>query len=110
MRPVVTARSIRDQSRPLPKRRLAAVAVLLLMAALYVSPVQKYLRAGARLHESRAQLAALQQRHDQLVRESQALGTTPQIELLARECGWVFPGEIPLVIEDIPSRDGAQCR
>jgi type II secretory pathway component PulM len=108
---VVTARSIRDQSRPpFSKRRLAAVAVLLLMAALYVSPVQKYLRTGARLHESRAQLAALQRHHDQLVRDSQALGTTPQIELLARECGWVFPGDVPLVIEDIPPRDGAQCR
>ena len=107
---MVTARSIRDQRRPFSKRRLAAVAVLLLMAALYVSPVQKYLRTGARLHDSRAQLAALQHRHDQLVRDSQALGTTQQIELLARECGWVFPGEVPLVIEDLPPRDGAQCR
>jgi hypothetical protein len=107
---VVTARSIRDQSRSFSKRRLAAVAVLLLMAALYVSPVQKYLRTGARLHDSRAQLVELQRRHDQLVRDAEALGTTPQIELLARECGWVFPGEVPLVIEDLPPRDGAQCR
>jgi type II secretory pathway pseudopilin PulG len=107
---VVTARSIRSQSRPLPMRRLAAVAVLLLMAALYVSPVQKYLRAGARLDRSRAQLAALQRHHDQLQRESQALQTTPQIVLLARECGWIYPGETPLVIKDISARDGAQCR
>ena len=86
------------------------MSVLLLMAALYVSPVQKYLGSSQRLRDERAQLATLQQRHDQLVRESQALGTTPQIELLARECGWVFPGEVSLVIEDIPPRDGAQCR
>ena len=107
---MVSARSIRDQSRPFSKRRLAAVAVLLLMAALYVSPVQKYLRTGARLHDSRSQLIGLQRRHDQLVRDSEALGTTAQIELLARECGWVFPGEVPLVIEDVPPRDDAQCR
>jgi hypothetical protein len=72
--------------------------------------VQKYLRAGARLDESRAQLAALQHRHDQLVRDSQALGTTPQIVLLARECGWVYPGDVPLVIVDVKPREGAQCR
>jgi hypothetical protein len=107
---VAPRRSIRDQSRPLPKRRLAAVAVLMLMAALYVSPVQKYLRAGARLDESRAQLAALQHRHDQLVQDSQALGTTPRIVLLARECGWVYPGDVPLVIVDVKPREGAQCR
>jgi hypothetical protein len=107
---VVSARSIRDPNRPLPKRRLAALAVLLLMAALYVSPVQKYLRAGARLDESRAQLAALQRHHDQLVRDSQALDMTPRIVQLARECGWVYPGEVALVIEDLPPRDGAQCR
>ncbi len=103
-------RSILDQSRPLPKRRLAAVAVLMLMAALYVSPVQKYLRAGARLDESRAQLAALQHRHDQLVRDSQSLDTTARIVLLARECGWVYPGDVPLVIVDVKPREGAQCR
>jgi hypothetical protein len=107
---VVTARSIRDQSRPLPKRRLAAIAVLLLMAALYVSPVQKYLRAGARLDQSRVQLAALQRHHDQLMRDSQALATKPRIVLLARECGWVYPGDVALVIEDVKPRDGAQCR
>jgi hypothetical protein len=91
-------------------RRLAALAVLLLMAALYVSPVQKYLRAGARLDGSRAQLAALQRQHDRLQRELQALQTTPQIVLLARECGWIYPSETPLVIKDISARDGAQCR
>jgi hypothetical protein len=107
---VVSRRSIRDQSRPLPKRRLAAVAVLVLMAVLYVSPVQKYLRAGARLDESRAQLAALQHRHDQLVRDSQALDTKARIVLLARECGWVYPGDVPLVIVDVKPREGAQCR
>ncbi|MDX6546460.1 MAG: hypothetical protein QOG33_10 [Gaiellales bacterium] len=91
-------------------RRLAAVAVLLLMAALYVSPVQKYLGAGVRLDRSRAQLATLQRQHDQLQRQSQALQTTPEIVLLARECGWIYPGETPLVIKDISARDGSQCR
>ena len=107
---MASARSIRDQSRALSKRRLAAVAVLLLMAALYVSPVQKYLRAGRRLDHSRSQLTALQLRHDQLEGDAAALQTTPRIVLLARECGWVFPGEVPLVIKDVRPRDGAQCR
>ena len=107
---MVTSRSLRPSGTSFPKRRLAAAAVLLLMAALYVSPVQKYLRSSERLNASRAQIAALQRRHDQLLRDSQALQTTQQIVLLARECGWVYPGETSLVIQDIHPRVGAQCR
>jgi hypothetical protein len=85
------------------------VAVLLLMAALYVSPVQKYLDERARLHEERSQLAALKREHDRLETMASALLTKPRIVLLARECGWIFPGEKPLVIQGVEPRDGAQC-
>jgi hypothetical protein len=89
-------------------RRLVTVAVLLLMAALYVSPVQKYLDERARLAQERSQLAALQREHDRLQTIASGLQTRPGIILLARECGWIFPRERPLVVQGL-ARDGAQC-
>jgi septum formation initiator len=85
------------------------VSVLLLMAALYVSPVQKYLGSSQRLRDERAQLATLQRQHDRLAAESAALTTNARIEVLARACGFIFPNEHPLVITDIPAADATSC-
>jgi hypothetical protein len=98
---VGSVRLIDSDRRPFSLRRVAAVSVLLLMAALYVSPVQKYLGSSSRLRDEHAQLAALQREHDRLVAESAALGTTAKIEIMARACGFIFPNEHPLVIRDI---------
>ena len=61
-------RSAGPRPQPVPFRRVAGgVAVLLLMAALYVSPVQKYLRSGrSGCSDSQTQLATLQHEHDRL--------------------------------------------
>ena len=90
-------------------RRAVTVAVLLLMAALYVSPVQKYLNERARVHEERGQLAALKREHDRLEAIASGLQTKPGIVLLARRCGWIFPSERPLVVQGLVPRDGAEC-
>ena len=47
---------------------------------------------------------------DALIQERTALDTNQRIILLARECGWIFPGERALVIEGLPVRTGASCR
>jgi hypothetical protein len=107
---VARRRSFRRTSRILPLRRLSAVVVLAVMAALYVNPVQRYLHASHRLQDQRALVAALQHRHDSLIADSSQVHTTAGVELLARECGWIFPHEQPLVIEGVPARDDAQCR
>ena len=62
----------RDRS-PFTFRRVAAASVLLLMAALYVSPVQKYLRSDERLQRSQTQVVMLQHEHDRLQSEAAAL-------------------------------------
>jgi hypothetical protein len=98
----------RDRS-PFSFRRVAAVSVLLLMAALYVSPVQKYLGSSQRLRDERAQVTALKRQHDRLVAESAALGTTAKIEIMARACGYVFPNEHALVISDIAQSKLTRC-
>jgi hypothetical protein len=107
---VASARSISSARPPsFSVRRAVTIGVLLLMAALYVNPVQRYLDERARLHDERAQLAALQREHDRLEAQASGLLTRPRIVLLARECGWIFPGERPLVIQGVTPRDGAQC-
>lgn len=102
-------RRIRRTTRILPLRRLSAVVVLAVMAALYVNPVQRYMHSSQRLQEQRALVTSLQQRHNALIGESSQLHTNAGVELLARECGWIFPHEQPLVIEGVPARDHAQC-
>jgi hypothetical protein len=98
----------RDRS-PFTLRRVAAALVLLLMAALYVSPVQKYLRSDERLQRSQRQVVMLQHEHDRLQAEAAALLTKVRIVELARACGWIYPGEHPLVVRDIPASTATQC-
>jgi hypothetical protein len=98
----------RDRS-PFTFRRVAAASVLLLMAALYVSPVQKYLRSDERLQHSQTQVVMLQHEHDRLQSEAAALLTKARIVELARACGWIYPSEHPLVIRDIPGSAATQC-
>jgi cell division protein FtsB len=96
--------------RAVSLRRLVAVGVLAVVAALYVSPVQKYLRVERDLTQQRAELVRTQQRHDALEHQRAALQTTQRIVELARACGWIFPGERPLVVQGLPPRDGVPCR
>jgi hypothetical protein len=91
-------------------RRLVAFGVLAIVAALYVNPIQKYLRVQREVREQRAVLVRAEQRRDALLAERAALSTNQRVILLARECGWIFPGERPLVVEGLPKRAGANCR
>jgi hypothetical protein len=106
---VGSARLIDRDRSPFSLRRVAAVSVLLLMAALYVSPVQKYLGSSRRLRDERGQLTTLKRQHDRLVAEAAALGTKAKIEIMARACGYVLPNEHPLVISDIAQSKLTHC-
>jgi cell division protein FtsL len=104
-------------ARPAPRRlpafslrRLVALGVLAVVAALYVSPVQKYLRVQREVRHQQAELTRAEHRRDALQAERAALGTNERIIVLARECGWIFPDERPLVVEGLPTRLGANCR
>jgi hypothetical protein len=80
------------------------VLVAVVMIGLYVGPVQKYLQVSRELHGQRAQLTRLEHRHDVLTAEKALLQTKQGVIMLARRCGWVFDGEHPLVVSDIPDR------
>ena len=107
---MAVARFAPDARRTLPVRRLVMVVVLAVVAALYVAPVQKYLRVQRELSHQRQALTDAQRTHDGLLHQREALETDTRIITLARECGWIFPGERALVIEGLPVRTGASCR
>jgi cell division protein FtsB len=93
-------------TRGLSVGRLVAVGVLAVIAALYVGPVQKYLQVRRDLGAQHAQVAALEREHTRLTRLERSLHTRATIVWYARRCGWVFPGETPIVVQGI---GGSHC-
>lgn len=89
----------------MPVGRLVAVTVFVAMALLYVGPVQKYLQVRRDLTTQRAQVARLEREHGRLARLEQALHTRATVVWYARRCGWVFPGETPIVVQGIGGSD-----
>lgn len=81
--------------------------MLVLIAALYVGPLQKELRLRSELAAGRTQVAALDRRHQQLLSLESALHTKAEIIRFARGCGWIFPGETAYVVKGLTSKS---CR
>ena len=81
--------------------------VLLLIAALYVGPLQKELRLRSELTSGRTRVASLDRRHKQLTALEAALHTRAEIIRVARGCGWIFPNETEYVVKGLAS---GSCR
>jgi len=86
--------------------RLVAVAVFVVIAALYVGPVQKYLQVRRDLSVQKTEVSRLEREHGRLTRLERSLHTRATIVWYARRCGWVFPGETPIVVQGI---GGSHC-
>jgi cell division protein FtsB len=99
----------RRRARAVSRRRLLVLAVLVAIAALYVDPVQKYLRVNEQVRGQSADLRRLERRHARLLARRDALRTSTGVEAAARLCGWVLPGEHALVVTGLPPAAGAQC-
>ncbi len=95
--------------RSLTRRRLLALVVLLVIAGLYVDPVQKYLRVTALLDSQQAEVRALERRRDALARRAAWLEGNGGIIAAARACGWIMPGERPIIVAGVPERDRTPC-
>jgi len=98
---VGSVRSRRTVARKISVGRLVAVGVLAVIAALYVGPIQKYLQVRRDVGAQRAQVTALEREHGRLVRLEHSLHTRATIVWYARRCGWVFPGETPIVVQGV---------
>ena len=81
--------------------------MLVLIAALYVGPLQKELRLRSELASGRTRVAVLERRHRHLLGVEAALHTRAEIVRVARGCGWIFPGEQAYVIKGLADRS---CR
>lgn len=86
--------------------RLVAVAVFVVIAALYVGPVQKYLQVRRDLSAQRGEVSRLEREHGRLVRLERSLHTRATIVWYARRCGWVFPSETAIVVQGV---GGSHC-
>jgi cell division protein FtsB len=88
-----TRRQARDRRRR--AKRLAACVAVLLVIALYEGPVSSLLHAREDTSQLRADVARLQQRHAELQRQLRTLRTDAAVVALARDDGFIFPGETP---------------
>jgi cell division protein FtsB len=82
--------------------RVALLALLLLVVALYVAPARALFSTWQASHAQQAQLHALEGEHAALVREERALRQPLTVAAEARRLGMVKPGEIPYVVRDLP--------
>jgi len=84
---------------------MVMLAGLALIAALYVGPVEKYLRVQRELRQERALVGRLQSVHNELGVRVVALHYKPAIVQCARARGWVFPGEKTVIVTGLPRQD-----
>jgi cell division protein FtsB len=88
-----TRRQARNRRRR--AKRLAAVVAALLVVALYEGPVSSLLQARDDTSRLRADVAHLQERHADLQRQLRTLRSDAAVVALARDDGFIFPGETP---------------
>src|SRR5262249_45039447 len=91
--PAPSRRQARDRRRRARRFAFAAAAVLVL--ALYVGPVRSYLGARDRAAAARSDVVRLQREHAALARHLHTLGSDAATVALARDSGYIFPGETP---------------
>ncbi len=93
--------------RGLTTGRLVAAGVLVLIAALYVGPLQKELHLRHELAAGRTRVAILDRQNRRLHDVEASLHTRAEIVRSARACGWIFPGEQAYVVKGLTARS---CR
>jgi hypothetical protein len=99
----MAARSRSARPSGFPLRRVVTAGILLLIAALYVSPVQKFLRVQRQLAEQGTLVRRLDRQHQALLHRVTALDGRTAIVQCARQRGWTFPGETTLIVVGLPA-------
>lgn len=89
--------------------RLIAAVVLVIVAALYVGPIEKYLRVQRDLRQQRALVGELSKRRRELLCDVSNLKTKHGMIELARRAGWVLQGETLVVVNDVPDLPDDPC-
>ncbi len=76
-----------------------ALAVVVLMLALYIAPLQNYLRQSSDTASKQTELKQLEQENVRLKARAKALTQNAVIELEARRLGMVKADERPFVVK-----------
>jgi hypothetical protein len=86
---------------------MVAAGILVLIAALYVGPLQKELHLRSELASGRNRVATLDRQNKHLHEVEAQLHTKAEIVRFARACGWIFPHEQAYVVKGLTARS---CR
>jgi cell division protein FtsB len=89
-------RAVRERRRR--AKRLVVLVAAVLVAVLYVGPVRSYLDAKASETQARTDVTRLRAEQARLEATLSSLHSKAAVIALARESGWIFPGETPYVI------------
>jgi len=98
--PAAPRRVILERRRRL--RRTLLVAGLGLTVLLYIGPVRSYFAASRAEAGASRQLQLLERRHSRLEHQLATLRSNAAMEALARQEGYIKPGETPYVVH-VPS-------
>lgn len=83
------------------------MAVIILIAAGYISPFKSLIIEGRQVAAQQAEAEQLQKQHNLLQQEKSRLLTNTYVEELARrDLGLVKPGEQPYVVRDLDRTPG----
>ena len=86
---------------------MVAAGILVLIAALYVGPLQKELHLRSELSAARNRVSILEKQNRRLHEVEAQLHTKAEIVRFARACGWIFPNEQAYVVKGLTARS---CR
>jgi cell division protein FtsB len=89
-------RAVRERRRR--AKRLVVLVAAVLVAVLYAGPVRSYLDARAAETQARSDVTRLRAEQARLQTTLRSLHSNAAVIALARESGWIFPGETPYVI------------
>jgi hypothetical protein len=82
--------------------RVALLALLAAVVALYVGPALSLLSTWRRSNAEQAQLRALERQHVTLLRQAASLRSPITLATEARRLGMLLPGERPYVVRNLP--------
>lgn len=86
--------------------RMMIVAVIIFIAACYISPVRAYMEKSRLIQGEQEKTESLRSQRDQLTYEKDSLQNNSYVEQVARrDLGMVKPGEQPYVVKDLNAEE-----
>jgi cell division protein FtsB len=95
---VTDSGATRTRDRRRRAKRFAAAVAVLLFVGLYVGPVRSYLAAKRDARQVRVEVQGLRAEQARLKERLRVARSDAAVIALAREQGFIFPGETPYLV------------